>query len=75
MSPGPNVRLVAAGAVLMVLLSVASLVAVGAGAPAAAFLPLAALALAVRPALVLHDRRRRRAPRPVVRARRVSSLH
>jgi len=75
MTSGPDVRLVAAGAVLMVLLAVASLAAVSAGAPAVAFLPLAALALAVRPALVLHHRRTRRRSRAAVRVRRVPSLH
>lgn len=54
-----NVRLVAVGAALMVLLAVATIVAVTLGAPPAVFLPLAALALLVRPAVVLHHRRSR----------------
>jgi len=66
-APGPDLRLVACAAAAMVLLAAATLVAVSAGAPAAAVLPLAALAVLVRPALVLHARRARRIARAGVR--------
>jgi hypothetical protein len=56
-SPRPApVRLVAAAAALMVLLAVGTIVAVSLGAPPAVFLPIAALALLVRPVVVLRQR-------------------
>lgn len=54
-----NLRLVAAGAALMVLLAVATITAVTLGASPVVFLPLAVVALLVRPAVVLHHRRSR----------------
>jgi hypothetical protein len=53
--PAP-VRLVAVAAALMVLLAVGTIVAVSLGAPPAVFLPLALLALLVRPVVVLRHR-------------------
>jgi hypothetical protein len=59
-------------ALVMVLLAVGVIVAVSAAAPAAAFLPLAGLALLVRPAVVLHHRRTH--PRVPVLARRTVTV-